>query len=182
MSIAKAKNYVLGFVLLFTSCQAISNNEVDYCKTLSADIENEQLYGSWISEPGTGFERITLKEDNTYFQIYSNLVIGISFQIGPNKWYSKEEDGILYVYLDKMRKCDSFESICTLEQGGGGTDPWINFCTDEVSYMENYVSLIALKVVPGDIYYSLSDIKLCQFISDPDGSSVCFRRVTEIVQ
>ena len=98
MSIRKAKSYVLGFVFLLASCQLVSNNDSDYCKTLSADIENEQLYGSWISKTGTGFERITLKEDNTYVQIYSDIVTGVYFQIGPNKWYSREVDGILCVF------------------------------------------------------------------------------------
>jgi len=138
------------------------------------------LVGTWLAEPGgAGTDQITLYADNSYSQKYDNPVTQISIQTGRNNWKIDVIDGITYIHLDHMHKCDSFETICSIKDGGGGDSPWINFCTDEVVQMKGPVTLIVLRVVSGDIYYGLSDLKFCHFISDPDSSAVCYRRITK---
>ena len=151
----------------------------NYCKSLSSDITSEMLVGTWVAEPGTGTDQITIKADHSYSQKYSNPVTQFSFQTEQNNWKVDVIDGITYLHLDSMHKCDSYESICSIKDGGGGDDSWVNFCTGKVVQMKGFVTLVVLKVVPGDIYYSLSDLKLCHFLSDPDGSAVCYRRISK---
>ena len=90
----------------------------NYCKSISSDITSDMLVGTWIAEPGTGTDQITLEADYNYSQKYSNPVTQISFQTGRNNWKIDVVDGITYIHLDHMHKCDSFESICTLKDGG----------------------------------------------------------------
>ena len=152
----------------------------NYCKSISSDITSDMLVGTWLAEPGgTGTDQITLYEDYSYSQKYNDPVTQITFQTEQNNWEIDVVDRITYIYLDHMHKCDSFETICSIKEGGGGDGPWVNFCTDEVVQMKGSVTLIVLRVVPGDIYYGLSDLKLCHFISDPDSSAVCYRRITK---
>lgn len=151
----------------------------NYCKSLSSDITSELLVGTWHAEPGTGIDQITLNANHTYSQKYSNPVTQISFQTEQNNWEIDVIDGITYLHLNNMHKCDSYESVCTIKDGGGGDGSWINYCTGEVAQMKRFVTLVVLKIVPGDIYYGLSDLKLCHFLSDPDGSAVCYRRITK---
>lgn len=151
----------------------------NYCNSLSSDIVSEMLVGTWLAEPGIGTDQLTIQADHNYSQMYSNPVTQISFQTEKNNWEINVVDGITYLQLDSMHKCDSYESICNIKDGGGGDGPWINFCTDEVVQMKGSVTLIVLRVVPGDIYYGLSDLKFCHFISDPDSSAVCYRRITK---
>jgi hypothetical protein len=125
------------------------------------------LVGTWLAEPGTGTDQITIKADHSYSQKYSNPVTQFSFQTEQNNWEVDVIDGITYLHLDSMHKCDSYESICNIKDGGGGDDSWVNFCTGKVVQMKGFVT----------IYYSLSDLKLCHFLSDPDGSAVCYRRI-----
>ncbi len=169
---------VLCAVFIFSRPSAQKVDRLSYCKSLSSDVGEDMLVGTWIAEPGTGTDQITLRADHTYSQVYSNPVTNISFQQDQNFWKAETISGITYLHLDRMRKCDSYESTCAIEVGGGGDKSWINFCTGKVVQMKNSVTLIVLKVVPGDIYYSLSDLKLCHFLSDPDASAVCFRRLS----
>jgi hypothetical protein len=151
----------------------------NYCKSLSSDITSEMLVGTWLAEPGTGTDQITLKADHSYSQKYSNPVAQFSFQTEQNNWEVDVIDGITCLHLESMHKCDSYESTCSIKDGGGGDDSWVNFCTGKVVQMKGFVTLVVLRVVPGDIYYSLSDLKLCHFLSDPDGSGVCYRRISK---
>lgn len=167
--------FYVGTVLLRSYPQ--KENPQDYCKSLSNNINSETLQGTWIAE--SGFDKILIQPDNTYIQIYNDPIAQISFQTESNKWKIKNTDGITYLYLDNMHKCDASESVCILENGGGGNSSWLDFCTGEFIQMQSSIKLIVLRVEPGDIYYPLSDLKLCHFLGDPDGSSVCFRRLVE---
>lgn len=178
---------VLFFILVYAIYLAFTyiksfpqkENANDYCKSLSSNISSEMLSGVWIAEPGTGIDKIIIQPDHTFSQVYINPVTQISFMTNLNNWELEYTGGITYIYLSNMRKCDSYENICLLENGGGGESSWINFCTGELAQMKNSVTLIVFQVKPGDIYYPLSDLKLCHFLSDPDGNAVCFRRLIE---
>lgn len=169
----------LGSMLLKAYPPRKPKDSLEYCASLSSGIDSQDLIGTWIAKSGTGVDKIIIQPDHTYSQVYSDPVTQISFTTNLNTWELSSKDGVTYMHLSGMHKCDSFETICLLPNGGGGDEFLINFCTGEVVQMQNSVTLIVLRVVPGNIYYPLSDLELCHFLSDPDGSAVCFIRETE---
>lgn len=170
-------------MVFFASChqkkniEETENTSLQYCQNLSQSLVEKDVIGEWLAKYGAGIDRLIIRENHTYKQIYSNNVTDIFIETDWHEWQIKYDNKVAYLKLNNMHKCDHFESICLLENGGGGDRHWGDYCNGNLIILDDGVILILLRVEPGDIYYGLTDVKMCHFSSDPDSGSYCFRKL-----
>lgn len=188
MFISKVSLYQLSvlcccMVIFLVSCrqeesiEPVEDANIQYCRNLSQSLGENDVTGEWIAEYGGGVDKIIIQADHAYQQIYSNEVDDIFIKTDWNEWQIEDINGVTYLKLSNMHRCDSLESICLIDGGGGGDNYWFDYCSNKLVRLDNSVTLIVLRVVSGDIYYEISDLKLCHFSSDGDSGASCFRRL-----
>jgi len=92
-------------------------NEGLACPPLPENFKESDLVGSWIGRYFENKERIIIRDDGTYKQIFSNDFL--NFESEWQKWYIEyAPQGYIRLHMVGMRRCDGLESECN-DPGGG---------------------------------------------------------------
>ncbi len=97
-----------------------SNEKVEApsCPLLPKDFSESDLVGTWIGEYFGSIDKLVIRSDGTYKQIYSSAP-PINFESDWQKWYLEQDaDGYTRLHLAGMRRCDGLDSECN-DPGGG---------------------------------------------------------------
>lgn len=137
-------------LLIVSACAYVAQEQQsdskDVCPTPPKVLDKEDLVGTWIADYANGnTDKVILKEDGTYKQIFSSTVSTLSFESNWQKWWIEERDsGYLYLHLEGMKRCDDLESICKYPNGGLNPDydRALDYCENTSIAMKNEVILI----------------------------------------
>lgn len=98
----------------------LGNNDIietKSCPPLPDNFSKDYLVGTWIGRYFESTERLMVKEDGTYKQLYSNDFF--NFESDWQKWYIEHDpSGYIRLHMIGMRRCDGLESECN-DPGGG---------------------------------------------------------------
>jgi len=133
-----------------SACAYIKAEQVDQakaiCPALPESFSEDALVGTWLADYANGnIDKIIIREDGTYKQIFSSTVPNLSFESDWQKWWlEKRDSGYFRLHLEGMRRCDDLESICQNPRGGldPDLDRTIDYCEDASVTMEDQVILI----------------------------------------
>lgn len=117
-------------------------NKIESCPSLPENFAKDHLVGSWIGSYFENTERLLIREDGTYKQIFSNDFL--NFESDWQEWYIEyDPNGYVRLHMVGMRRCDGLESECN-DPGGGlpGHTFVINPCeNNSMTYPDNEVIL-----------------------------------------
>jgi len=130
----------IGLITLCTMCICVSSFisfysdnqkvEASACPPLPKDFTEPDLVGTWVGKYFESTDKLIIREDETYKQIYSSAP-PINFESDWQKWYIEyDPDGYIRLHLVGMRRCDGLDDECN--NPGGGLPPQtlvINPCT-----------------------------------------------------
>jgi hypothetical protein len=149
---------IFSSLLISLSACAYINKEEDgepkgACPVPPKALGEEDLIGTWVADYANGnIDKIIIKDDGTYKQIFSSTASDLSFESSWQKWWIEQKDhGYLYLHLEGMKRCDDLETICKYPNGGLNPDHdrAIDYCDNLSITMENQIILI----VTGTQYY-----------------------------
>ncbi len=132
--------------------------EVSACPSLPKDFTESDLVGTWVGKYFQSTDKLIIREDGTYQQIYSSDPPR-NFESEWQKWYTEyDSSGYLRLHLVGMRRCDGLNSECN--NPGGGLPPGtevFNPCTEtSMFYPQNEVIVFvtgSLSDVPRGIMF-----------------------------
>lgn len=114
------------FTGVLTTCCCLSvfaNKLVDdknnglACPPIPESFKEADLVGSWIGRYFENKEKLIIREDGTYQQIFSNEFL--NFESEWKKWFIEyDSHGYVRLHMVGMRRCDGIESECN-DPGGG---------------------------------------------------------------
>ena len=128
------------------------------CPPLPQNFTESDLVGTWIGKYFESTDRLIIRADGTYKQIYSSDP-PIYFESDWQKWYIENDpDGYIRLHLEGMRRCDGLYSECN-DPGGGLPSQTlvINPCTEtSMTYPNNEIIVFvtgSLSDVPRGIMF-----------------------------
>jgi hypothetical protein len=162
-------------VLLVLACGIAapkSTKEIEWrCGSLPETFQESNLIGIWqvARKIGVSSERIILREDGTYKQVYEKPN-GSRYESPWNAWWIEHRpSGGIYVHLEGMRYCNSTDEECARPEGGGGEWLFYDFCEDRVLRMREEVILAVARDEPHSLLGTASrGIILMHMKPDPD--------------
>jgi hypothetical protein len=106
--------------------------EAPACPPLPKDFTESDLIGTWIGNYFGSIDKLKIRADGTYKQIYSSEP-PINFESDWQKWHIEyDNSGYVRLHLAGMRRCDGTDTECNDPGGGLPTDsPAVNPCTPE---------------------------------------------------
>lgn len=91
--------------------------EVPTCPELPDNFSESNLIGTWTGRYFGNVDRLIIRADGTYKQIYS--AEGLNFESNWETWYIEyDPQGYARLHLAGMRRCDGLDSVCN-DPGGG---------------------------------------------------------------
>ncbi len=176
--------YLTLFVLLLLSaCRSggdrpeIGTGGVGWrCTPLPDNFTTADLIGTWRKWgiATTDTDQLTLREDGTYQQILDKPDLGY-YESSWNEWWIEQRpDGGTYLHLDGMRLCEYSDEICGLEEGGGGSQRYYDFCENRYLRMNEEVILSVIGEDAGPESGTLGGIQLMHMRDFADSSSNFF--------
>ncbi len=108
--------------------------------------QESDLVGTWTDFDAPRYSTVTVKADYTYRQVYQNSVTGFHFEGSWQPWWIEyRPSGIPYLHLVRMRMCQEGDGYCGIEEGGGGSTPWRDYCENRQIEMRGEVIFFVLK-------------------------------------
>lgn len=114
------------FIGIITACSCLSiskltsnedNIETPACPAPPTNFSESDLVGTWIGKYFGNVEKLIIRSDGTYKQIYSDGTL--NFESDWQKWYMEyDPNGHVRLHLAGMRRCDGLDSVCN-DPGGG---------------------------------------------------------------
>ena len=146
------------------------------CPQVPEGFDAKSLVGQWEATYAAGAkDTLTIRADGTYSQRFSDPASGIKFSIEDRGWRLEPgENGLFYLHLENMRRCDRISDICDLEDGGGGDSFWWDFCADDTVRMVAEVKLLVTG--PGRGAPPDQKLWLWHLSADPDSGAFHFER------
>jgi len=128
------------------------------CPPLPQNFTESDLVGTWIGKYFESTDKLVIRADGTYKQIYSSDPPR-NFESDWQKWYiENDSNGSIRLHLEGMRRCDGLDSECN-NPGGGlpSQTPVINPCTQtSMTYPSNEIIVFvtgSLSNVPRGIMF-----------------------------
>lgn len=150
----------LSFASFFTFSRGNQNADASACPPLPKDFTESDLVGTWIGKYFGNIDRLIIRADGTYKQIYKfNTNEPSGFESDWQEWRIEyDPHGYIRLHLTGMRRCDGLDSECN-NPGGGlpSGDLVINPCEEtSLTYPKNEVILFvtgSLSNVPRGIMF-----------------------------
>lgn len=118
------------------------------CEQIPDEFQVSNLIGSWVATYGSSsrVDKLVMKADGTYMQIFSDSSTGYSYQSPWNQWsLEHRSSGGIYLHLEGMLYCDLVD-VCRKPEDELGNFPFFEIC--EERYISPQGELIL--VVVGD--------------------------------
>ena len=122
-----------------------SDNNIDYtkaCPPLPSNFKESDLVGTWIGHYFSNIDKLIIRADGTYKQIYSSDP-PINFESDWQKWWLESNpNGYALLHMQGMRRCDGTDTECNNSGGGLPYDSLvINPCKAEDLHLTHEVIL-----------------------------------------
>jgi hypothetical protein len=115
--------------------------KIPTCPPLPPNFTESNLVGTWIGNYFGNIDKLIIRADGTYQQIYSGDYV--NFESDWHKWNVEyDKDGYVRLHLAGMRRCDGLDSECNDPGGGLPSDSQaVNPCTPEWVTLDDEVIL-----------------------------------------
>jgi len=105
---------ISSFVVRYRDYQ---QTKVPACPLLPINFTESDLIGTWIGKYFGDVDKLIIRDDGTYKQIYSSDFI--NFEREWQKWWTEyDSHGYLRLHLEGMRRCDGSKETCNKPGGG----------------------------------------------------------------